>query len=392
MKRWLCVFLPFALGYWFSYFVRNVNAVIVPELSHDLGIPATGLGLLTSVYLLVFGVVQLPLGLLLDRFGARRVEAGLLLIAAIGCGLFALGTTLVQLALARALIGLGVSACLMAPFKAFGEWFGRERQASLNAAIMLAGVLGGLTAASPLAWAVPLVGWRGIFIALALLALIAAGLIFRIPEASRLPVNASIRQQVAELLAVMTSRPFWRYALPAGIFIGGFVALQGLWAVPWLMQFSGLSRDMAAHHLLLLSLGLLLGYFLIATRMSWAVRRGLSAERLLRTGLGLGLCITLLIVLGLGPGALLWFALGLAFSVANLMYSQVQDHFDRGLAGRANTALNLMVFVGAFAFQWGFGAAVDALQSAGYSAPAAYQMTFAALLTLQAASWLWLLL
>lgn len=392
MNRWLRIFLPFALGYWLSYFVRNVNAVIVPELARDLDIGTSDLGLLTSVYLLFFGAAQLPLGLLLDRYGARRVEAVLLLVAAGGCGLFALGTTLVQLTIARALIGIGVAACLMAAFKAFGDWFGRERQASLNAAVMLAGVLGGLTATSPLAWAVPVFGWRGLFAVLALLAMGAAGLIFSIPEMPRPVVSASIRQQVAELLGVVKSRSFWRYALPAGIFIGGFIALQGLWAVPWLMQFSSLSRSAAAHHLLLMSLGLLFGYFLIATRMDWAARRGLSAERLLRCGLGLGLCVTLFIVLGLGPSAPLWFALGLAFSVANLVYSQLQGHFEPVLAGRVNTALNLMVFVGAFGIQWGFGAAVEVLQAAGYAASVAYQIVFSVLLALQAASWLWLVL
>ncbi|MBI5908186.1 MAG: MFS transporter [Burkholderiales bacterium] len=392
MNRWLRIFLPFALGYWFSYFVRNVNAVIVPELSRDLGITASDLGFLTSVFLLAFSIAQLPLGLLLDRFGARRVEAVFLLVAAWGCSLFALGATLLQLAIARALIGIGVAACLMAAFKAFGDWFGHERQSVLNASIMLAGVVGGLTATSPLAAAVTLFGWRGIFIVLAVLALLTAAIIFSIPDPPHAVAKMPLRQQVAELHAVLASRMFWRYALPAGTFIGGFVALQGLWAVPWLMQFSGLSRNAAAHHLLLMSLGLLLGYFLIATRLGWAARHGLSADRLLCVGLGFGLCITLLIILGVDFRAPLWFTLGLTFSVANLMYSQVQTHFDRALAGRANTALNLMVFVGAFGFQWSFGAAVEVLQAAGHTAPIAYQITFAALLTLQAASWLWLVL
>jgi MFS family permease len=168
MNLWLRVFLPFAAGYYFSYFVRNVNAVIAPELTRELGVSAADLGLLTSAYLLAFGAVQLPLGLALDRWGPRRVETGLLLIAAAGCGLFALGGTLPQLAVARGLIGLGVSACLMASFKAFGQWFGVERQASLNAAIMAAGGLGALTASTPLSpGRFPQFGWRAVFIALA---------------------------------------------------------------------------------------------------------------------------------------------------------------------------------------------------------------------------------
>ena len=145
INPWPRVFLPFAAGYYLSYLLRNVNAVIAPELTRDLGVSAADLGLLTSAYLLAFGLVQLPLGLLLDRYGPRRVEAALLLIAASGCALFALGADLGQLAMARALIGLGVSACLMASFKAFSLWFPAERQASLNAAVMAAGGLGALS-------------------------------------------------------------------------------------------------------------------------------------------------------------------------------------------------------------------------------------------------------
>jgi MFS family permease len=129
---------------------------------------------LTSAYLLAFGAVQLPLGLALDRYGPRRVEASLLLIAAAGCALFAVGNSLTELAVARALIGLGVSACLMASFKAFSQWFGTERQASLNAAIMAAGGLGALTASTPLAWAIPQFGWRAVFVVLAVAGLAAA--------------------------------------------------------------------------------------------------------------------------------------------------------------------------------------------------------------------------
>src|SRR5512147_247595 len=104
---WRRVFAPFAVGYFLSYLLRNANAVISPELTGDLGLHAADLGLLTSAYLLAFGAFQLPLGILLDRFGPRRVEATLLLICAAGCALFATGHALPQLAVGRALIGLG---------------------------------------------------------------------------------------------------------------------------------------------------------------------------------------------------------------------------------------------------------------------------------------------
>ena len=176
------------------------------------------------------------------------------------------------------------------------------------------------------------------------------------------------------------------------LIVGGFIALQGLWAVPWLMNFSGLPREAAASHLLLMSIGMLLGFLGIAFGVGPLAARGIPAERLLQTGMGLGMLATLLIVLGIGPSEPLWFALGLVFSVGNLAYALLQKNFAGNLAGRVNTALNLMVFVGAFSIQWGFGATVDVLQTSGMNARDAYQTTFAVLLAAQIAGWLWYLL
>jgi MFS family permease len=391
MNLWLRIFLPFAAGYYFSYFLRNVNAVIAPELTRELGVSAADLGLLTSAYLLAFGAVQLPLGLALDRWGPRRVEAALLLVAAAGCALFAAGTTLTELAIARALIGLGVSACLMASFKAFGQWFGTERQASLNAAIMAAGGLGALTASTPLSWAIPQFGWRAVFVALAVAGLAVAAGIFSTPDKKAGAQGETLARQVAGLNSVLTSRAFWRYAPQSTLIVGGFMALQGLWAVPWLMNFSGLARAAAAHHLLLMAGGMLAGFLGIAFGVTPLAKRGLGPETLLTWGMGLGLLATLLIVLGVGPSQPLWMILGLTFSVGNLAYALLQANYGPELAGRVNTALNLMVFLGAFGIQWGFGAMVDLLQAAGHAPRAAYQISFGGLLALQVASWLWFL-
>jgi MFS family permease len=391
MNLWRRVFFPFAAGYFFSYFLRNVNAVIAPELTRELGVSAANLGLLTSAYLLAFGAVQLPLGLALDRYGPRRVEAFLLLIAAAGCALFAAGSTLAQLAVARALIGLGVSACLMASFKAFSQWFGIERQASLNAAIMAAGGLGALTASTPLAWAIPHFGWRTMFVTLAVAGVAAAAGVFSTPEKSAGTRPEPLGSQIAGLIEILVSRVFWRYAPQSMLIIGGFMALQGLWAVPWLMTVSDLERSVAAHHLLLMGSGMLAGFLAIAFGVVPLARRGISAQRLLQLGMGLGLLTTLLIVLGVGPSEPLWFIFGLVFSVGNLSYALLQSHYAAALAGRVNTALNLMVFVGAFGIQWGFGATVDALQASGYAPRVAYQITFGGLLSLQTAGWLWFL-
>lgn len=392
INPWKRIFAPFAAGYFLSYLLRNANAVISPELTHDLGLSAADLGLLTSAYLLTFGAFQLPLGILLDRYGPRRVEAGLLLICAAGTALFALGESMPQLTFGRALIGLGVSACLMASFKAFSLWFPIERQASLNAAIMAAGGLGAIAASSPLGALLPILGWRGIFFALAALGLIAAALIFATPEKAGGAQRESLRQQLAGLASIFRSRAFWRFAPQTTMIVGGFMALQGLWALPFMMTVNGLSREAAAFHLMLMAGAQLGGFLTIAFFVTRLARAGLPPVRLLMFGLGFGMLATLGIVLDIGPSWLLWPSLGLVFSVSNLAYALLSAEFPVSLAGRVNTALNLGAFVGAFAIQWLFGVAVDSLQAAGLTSVIAYRTSLAGLLALQAAGWLWFIL
>ena len=157
---WFRLFLPFAGAYFLSYHFRTINAVVGPILSAELSLGAADLGLLTSTYFIAFGAAQLPLGLFLDRFGARRVEAFLLLAAALGAAVFAGSTTINMLALGRGLIGLGVSACLMASFKAFSQWAPAEKMASLTGWIMTAGTLGAFVSTAPLDTILAFATWR----------------------------------------------------------------------------------------------------------------------------------------------------------------------------------------------------------------------------------------
>lgn len=392
VNPWKRIFAPFAAGYFLSYLLRNANAVISPELTGELGLTAADLGLLTSAYMLTFGAFQLPLGILLDRYGPRRVEAALLLICAVGAALFASGVGMPQLTAGRALIGLGVSACLMASFKAFSLWFPAERQASLNAAIMAAGGLGALAASSPLGALLPLLGWRGIFYSMAAVTVLVALLIFTTPEKPGGAARETLGEQLAGLGRIFASRGFWRFAPQTTAVVGGFMALQGLWALPFMMTVNGMTRDNAAFHLLLVAGAQLCGFLFIAFFVRRLAQAGIPPVRLLTLGMGGGMLAMAGLAFDIGPAWLLWPALGLVFSVSNLAYALLSAEFPVSLAGRANTALNLGAFCGAFAIQWLFGVAVDGLQAAGHAPAFAYRASLGGLLVLQLAGWLWFLL
>jgi predicted MFS family arabinose efflux permease len=390
------LFLPFAGAYFLSYFFRSANAVIGPELTRDLGLSAGDLGLLTSTYLLSFCLAQLPLGMLLDRFGARRVESALLLFAALGALLFALAESMAGLAAARAIIGLGVSACLMAAFKAFSQAYPPDRQASLTGWMMTSGGLGALAATAPLEALLHFAGWREIFFVLAAATLAsAAWLFFGIADK---PMNSAHPTHPAEGFAaqwrgvqqIVASRHFWRFA-PLGLTMtGGFMAVQGLWSMVWLMQVNGYSRAEAADHLAVMSIAMLFTYIgigLLATRLA---HRGIPPVRLFAGGVGLSIVMLGLIAGEALPATrLLWIAYGLCAGFGTLGYSQTAAGFPLHLAGRATTTYNLMVFAGGFGAQWGMGLLIDLLTGQGMLEANALRVVFGLLLALQIAAFGW---
>ena len=157
------------------------------------------------------------------------------------------------------------------------------------------------------------------------------------------------------------------------------------------MEVNGLTRSDAAGTLLLLALSMLVGFLFVATCSGWLARHAISPMMLLRAGMGLALVAQLAIILKLAPPALLWPLMGITFSLGNIAYSQLSAAFAVSMSGRVNTALNMVVFVGAFSLQWGIGAAVDAFGATGLPRAQAFQATLGALLALQALAFMWFL-
>jgi len=378
------IFLPFALGYYLSYLLRTVNAVISPDLTRELGLTAADLGLLTSTYFFAFGLAQIPVGIALDRYGPRRVEAALLLITALGGALFATGDSLPTLASARGLIGLGVSACLMAGLKGFTLWFPREKLASMTGYIMSCGALGAVTASAPLEAALPFLGWRGAFWVVAALAAGIAALIFlAMPEKDEGTHGVDLQSALRGVTEVLSAGRFWSFSGQSAFFTGGFMALQGLWAVPWLMEVNGYSRSVAADHLFWLNVGMLAGQLSIGT---WATRlaaRGITPLRLMQVGLFLTMVVEGLIIAEAGSTLVLWCVLGIVSATGAQMYGVVAGLFPLHLTGRVTTSINLMAFIGAFVVQWGLGGLLDGLRAGGMGGVDALRVAFLILLGAQ---------
>lgn len=388
--RWARLFLPFALGYYLSYLLRNANAVIAPVLTRELDLSAAHLGLLTSAYFFAFGAFQIPLGMLLDRYGPRRVEASLMLFAATGTLLFALGHGIGSLGVGRALIGLGVSACLMASLKHFSQWYPRERQSALTGAIMVSGGLGAISASVPLEALLPVLGWRGVFLALTgVIVAVALLLYIAVPDGDDGAEHPSIAAQWRGVVEIFASRAFWRFAPLMALFPGGFMAVTGLWIVPWFIDVDGRTRDTAAFNLLIISATQLASYFVIALFATQLIRRGVKPIRLISTALAIAWFALVLAIVGIQPALPLWITYSFCSATATLLYAALGTYFPPTLFGRVSTALNLLAFVGAFSLQWGLGILIDAFAFAAWSRADAFRAAFAIMALLQLGAWVW---
>jgi predicted MFS family arabinose efflux permease len=363
--------LAFAFAYFLSALLRAVTATLAPVFSAELGLQPADLGLLAGVYFLGFASLQLPLGRALDRFGPRRVQLVLLSVAVVGCAAFSQARGLLSLSAARLLIGMGVAACLMAPLTCYRHVFGASTQLRLNSWMLMTGSLGMLASTLPVQMLLPHWGWRGLFMVLAVSLLLAMGLIARFAPRAR---PAMAQGDVARYRDIMR-HPMFVAMAPLGFFsYGGLIAVQSLWAGPWLTQVTGRSAAQAAEGLFAVNLSMLVAFMAWGMVMPRLARAGLQAAHLIAWGLPVSLLVLVLIVaLGTAAGAWHWASWCVLCTCVSLSQPAVAQAFPPAWAGRALSAFNLVIFGGVFCLQWGIGLAIDALGAAGWTRVASFQ-------------------
>jgi MFS family permease len=383
------VFLPFALGHYVSSLLRNVNAILAPQMMAELALTPAQLGLLTSAYFFSFALVQLPVGMALDRYGPRRVQFLMLCVAAAGALAFAGSRELDQLLLARALMGAGLAGCFMAAVKSISTWISPARLPSVQGYLIAAGGLGAASATLPVRLALHYVDWRWLFIALAGCCAIIALLIYLLAptptEAQRKPQRMPMRRMLAEVYAHPVFRETACLVLvPHAVFFG----IQGLWIARWLNDVAHFDQQAIAWLLYLGMAAVIFGAISVGMITEWAARKNIAPLSVAAAGIALYVAIQCGFVLDWAPSyQLLSVLFTLAGTITGIEYAIVAQAMPPGLTGRASTCLNLLIFLGAFAVQAGFGAIVglwrpDLLQH--YPA-IAYRTAFGVLVLLQAA-------
>jgi len=386
------VFLAFAFAYFFSALVRAVTATLAPTLTQEFALTARDLGLLAGGYFIGFAATQLPLGTWLDRHGPKKVILAFLAAAVLGCVAFSLAGSFSGLLAARVLCGVGVSACLMAPLTGFRRWLDPGTQLRANSWMLMTGSFGMLASTLPVQWLMPWVGWRPLFWGLAAMMAVAMLLIaWRVPAWAK-PSAAS--GAPTGTYGQVWRDPYFRKMSPIGFFsYGGMIAVQTLWAGPWMVRVAGYEPLQSAAGLFTINACMLVTFWGWGLLNPVLARKGIGTDRLIAWGLPLSLLVLASIIVAgpaAGAAALALFCVSSTF--VSLAQPAVGMAFPAALAGRALSAYNLVIFLGVFVVQWGIGLLVDGFAALGWSQVAAFRGAFAVFLACSVASYAWFLL
>ncbi len=376
-----------------SQFLRSSHTVIAPEIMRDLALSPESFGAITGAFFLAYGAGQIPVGMLLDRFGPRASMSGLLLLGVVGAVLFGMAGSAGAAFAARALLGLGCAAIFMGAYHACARWFPADRF-SLTASIVSAlGYLGGLFAATPMAFAAEVLGWRTAFLAIAAVTAAIALLLFLVVRDAPAGHTAATRAPeplaaiLVGVLQILKNREMHRVIAIALVAYATIATVLSLWAGRYLNDVFGLTGVDRGNALLVMS----------AAPMAGTIFYG-SMDRVLNTRkrlvlLGAVATTAILAVLALLPTPGLFLAVGLlsllsaTSSYGVLVVAHGRELFPDHLAGRAMTTVNLAFFVGVSIMQPISGIVVGAFApTAADAPPEAYRAVFAFLALATAAA------
>ena len=394
IKKAVLIFFVFACGYFLSCLLRAITATLSPVLTNEFNLLAGDLGLLAGGYFLGFASMQIPLGYLLDRHGPKKIVSAFLLIAIVGTASFALAENFTGLLVSRILIGIGVSACLMGPLTGYRIWFADEYQQRSNSWMLMIASTGFVFSTLPVQILLPVIGWRWIFggVTFLILIVIILTLLF-IPEWKNENENENDKNKQS-LLSDVWKNKFFRSTIPLGLFnYGGIMAVQTLWAGPWMIRVSGYSPMQSATGLFWINITMLIAFFIWGYILPKITKLGIDTMRLMKLGLPISYLSLLVIILsGENAGAIHFIIYILSSIVLTLTQPAVALSFPTNLAGKSLTSFNLLIFLGTFLMQWGIGIVIDLCKFLGKTEILSFQISFTVYLSICVVSYLYFII
>ena len=393
IKKAVLIFFVFACGYFISALLRAITATLSPLLTSEFNLTAGNLGLLAGGYFLGFASMQIPLGYLLDKHGPKKIVSAFLLIAIIGTVAFALAQSFSGLLFSRILIGVGVSACLMGPLTGYRIWFKDEYQQRANAWMLMVLSMGFVFSTLPVQLLLPTVGWRWIFGLITFLIFIVIVLVLLFIPNWKTKENERY-QKSDESLSDVWKNKFFRSTIPLGLFnYGGLVAIQTLWAGPWMVKVAGYTPLQSATGLFWINITMLVAFFIFGYILPKITKLGIESMKLMKLGLPISyLSLLSIIIAGENAGAMYFTIYILTSIVLTLTQPAVALSFPTSLAGKSLTSFNLLIFVGTFLMQWGIGLIIDLCQFLGKEEVQSFKISFTVYLIICIFSYLYFIL
>ena len=394
-RQAITVFFVFAFGYFLSCLLRAITATLSPVLTLEFELMAADLGLLAGGYFLGFASMQIPLGYLLDKFGPKKIVSSFLLIAFIGTVSFALAENFSGLLISRILIGVGVSACLMAPLTGYRIWFAENQQQRANSWMLMIASLGFLSSTLPVQLLLPALGWRWLFGGIAALILISLFLMLAFIPKWDHQNDESLENPVRQgSLSDVWKNKFFISVIPMGLFnYGGLMAIQTLWAGPWMVRVAGYTPLESATGLFWINATMLFAFFVFGYILPKITKLGIESIKLIKLGLPISyLSLLVIIILGENAGALHFTIYILTSIFLTLTQPAVALSFPTSLAGKSLTSFNLLIFVGTFIMQWGIGLIIDFCKFLGKEEVQSFKISFTVYLVICILSYLYFLM
>ena len=376
-NKTILIFCVFAFGFFISNLLRSITATLTPVLSSEFNLSAGNLGLLAGGYFLGFSIMQIPAGILLDRFGPKKVIGYFLIIALIGTISFALAKSFTGLLISRVFIGVGVAACLMGPLTGYRVWFEKKYQQRSNSWMLMVANIGFVTSTLPVQILIPVIGWRSIFIIIAALILISIVLISLLIPSWKTPINKVENTNIKSLSQIWRNK-FFISLIPLAFFnYGGVQAIQTLWAGPWMLNVSGYNAIQSATGLFWINVTMLFSFLIWGYFLPKISSTRIESMKIVKLGLPISyLVLLLLIFMGEKAGATMFALYILSSIVISLTQPAIALNFPSHLAGKSLTSLNVFLFSGTFFVQWIIGLMVDFSRSLGANIVLSYQISF----------------
>jgi MFS family permease len=374
--------------------LRAITATLSPVFTLEFDLMAADLGLLAGGYFLGFASMQIPLGYLLDKLGPKKIVSSFLLIAFIGTVSFALAQSFSGLLVSRVLIGVGSSACLMAPLTGYRIWLRENQQQRANSWMLMIASLGFLTSTLPIQLLLPSFGWRWMFGGISVLLLISIILMIAfIPKWDHQKVESLENPIKSGSFVDVWKNKFFISVMPMGFFnYGGLMAIQTLWAGPWMTRVAGYSPLESATGLFWINITMLISFFLWGYFLPKIISLGFSVLKILKLGLPISFLVMLIIIILGSKAGTFYISLFILSSIfLTVIQPAVGLSFQSHLAGKALTSFNLLIFLGTFVMQWFIGLVIDLVKSFGYNELIGFKTAFSFFLFLSLASYIFFL-